>query len=119
MVFKAKEEGYEVTAIFNGVSEKRINEVRLLKNLSKKLLKEAKFKILKCSEHKFKPQGYTFMVLLAESHFAIHTYPEYSTIYFHLYSCGEKNEKIIFDGLKKLLEPKKVKFVKRKVKVVF
>lgn len=117
MVFKAKEKGYEVTAIFNGVSSDKIRDYDLIKNLSLDLLKKAGFTVLGNLEHKFTPQGYTFMVLLAESHFAVHTYPEYSSIYFHLYSCGEKSEKIIFKGLKEFLKPKKVVLKKKIVKV--
>jgi len=117
MVFKSEEEGYEVTAVFSGVSSDKLKNYKLLKEASLKLLKDAGFTILSSSEHKFDPQGYTFMVLLAESHFAIHTYPEYESIYFHLYSCGKKNEKIVFDELKKVLEPKKVILRKEAVRV--
>jgi S-adenosylmethionine decarboxylase proenzyme len=119
MVFKAKAEGYEVTAIFNGVSSEKINDCNFLKEISTKLLKAAGFTVLGFNEHKFSPQGYTLVVLLAESHFAVHTYPEYSTIYFHLYSCGEKDEKIIFSELKKMLGPKKAVFKKKIVRVKF
>jgi len=119
MAFKSEEEGYEVTAVFSGVSADKLKNYKLLKDISLDLLKKAGFTVLDSSEHEFSPQGYTFMVLLAESHFAIHTYPEYSTIYFHLYSCGKKDEKIIFDGLKKVLEPKKVILKKEAVRVKF
>jgi S-adenosylmethionine decarboxylase proenzyme len=37
--------------------------------------------------HQFKPFGATGVILLAESHFAMHTYPEHSIIYFDLFCC--------------------------------
>jgi len=119
MDFKANEKGYELTVIFNGVELNKINDYPLLKNTSLELLKSAGFNVLDSVEHKFSPQGYTFVVLLAESHFALHTYPEYETIYFHLYSCGEKDEKILLDGLKDQFKPKKIIFRKEDVQVKF
>lgn len=47
----------------------------------------AGFQILNTAEHHFSPQGYTRLELLAESHFAIHTFPENNTTYFELSSC--------------------------------
>lgn len=119
MEFKAKEKGYEVTAIFNGVDLNKINDYLLLKNTSLELLKSAGFNVLDTIEHKFSPQGYTFVVLLAESHFAVHTYPEYSTVYFHLYTCGDKDSNQLFSKLKEVLSPKEVIMKKEDVKVKF
>jgi S-adenosylmethionine decarboxylase len=119
MDFKSDEEGSEVTAIFNGVDSDKFSDSELLKETSLKLLKDVGFTILGSSEHKFSPQGYTFMVLLAESHFAAHTYPEYSTIYFHLYTCGKKDIDKIISGLKKFFEPKSVILRKEAVRVKF
>ena len=39
-------------------------------------------------EHSFQPQGYTAIWLLAESHFAIHTFPEENKTYIELSSCN-------------------------------
>ncbi len=119
MEFKANEKGYELTVIFNGVDLPKINDHTLIRNTSLNLLKSAKFNVLHVMEHKFSPQGYTFVVLLSESHFAVHTYPEHKTIYFHLYSCGEKDEKILLDGLKDQFRPKNVIVRKEDVQVKF
>lgn len=119
MEFKANEKGYELTIIFNGVDLDKLNDYELIKNTSLNLLNSAKFNVLEVAEHKFNPQGHTFVVLLAESHFAAHTYPEYETIYFHLYSCGDKDEKIILEGLKETFKPKKVVVRKEDVQVKF
>lgn len=48
------------------------------------------FKILKECEHHFEPYGYTKLYLLAESHFAIHTFPEENKTYIELSSCVDK-----------------------------
>jgi S-adenosylmethionine/arginine decarboxylase-like enzyme len=50
-------------------------------------LQSAGFKILKFVDHEFEPHGYTALWLLAESHYAIHTFPEENTYYWELSSC--------------------------------
>ncbi|MEM9339811.1 MAG: S-adenosylmethionine decarboxylase [Bacteroidota bacterium] len=52
------------------------------------LLKESQFTILNFMEHHFEPQGYTAVWLLAESHCALHTFPEENKAYVELSSCN-------------------------------
>lgn len=53
-----------------------------------KQLMDCGFKVLDFVEHDFQPQGYTCLWLLGESHFAIHTFPEYGRTYIELSSCN-------------------------------
>ena len=53
-------------------------------------LKKAGFNILSEVSYHFYPQGFTQLYLLAESHFAIHTFPEEHKTYVELSSCNEK-----------------------------
>jgi len=52
------------------------------------LLTHAGFSILNYMEHKFDPQGFTSLWLLAESHCALHTFPEEGKTYVELSSCN-------------------------------
>lgn len=61
------------------------------------ILQECGFNILQVTEHHFEPQGYTALWLLSESHFAIHTFPEFGCTYFEISSCN-------LDYYKKFLE---------------
>lgn len=54
------------------------------------LLKKVGFHILSFVEHRFDNGGYTAVWLLAESHFAIHTFPEEFKSYIELSSCNEE-----------------------------
>ena len=63
------------------------------------MLKRSGFNILDKVEHFFKPQGYTLLILLGESHFAIHTFPEHQKSYIELSSCVEKPFNLFIDGL--------------------
>jgi len=71
----------------------------ILKKKYIKLLKDSGFGILDKIEYHFKPFGYTLLVLLSESHFALHTFPEENKTYIELSSCVEKQ---FDDFIKKL-----------------
>lgn len=58
-----------------------------LESTLSQLLISAEFNILGFVDHHFSPQGYTALWLLAESHLALHTYPEHSKSYIELTSC--------------------------------
>ncbi len=51
-------------------------------------LEQVGFSILNCIEHHFPQQGYTVFWLLAESHLAIHTFPDKKKAYVELSSCN-------------------------------
>lgn len=53
-------------------------------------LERAGFTVVCCTEKHFEPQGYTALFLLAESHLAIHTFPEFGISYVELSSCNEE-----------------------------
>ena len=40
--------------------------------------------------HKFAPQGVSGVVILAESHFAVHTWPEHGFVAVDLFGCSDK-----------------------------
>ena len=52
-----------------------------------KLLTNIGFTVKSKCLHKFSDDAYTIVWILGESHFIIHTYPEYETAYFNLFSC--------------------------------
>ena len=50
-----------------------------------KIAKKAKVTVLEILTHKFEPQGFTLVALLAESHMSFHTFPEKNIIFFTVY----------------------------------
>lgn len=64
------------------------------------MIKDAGFTVLEVTEHYFKPQGYTKLYLLCESHFAIHTFPEANKTYIELSSCN----KVMQENFVKLMD---------------
>ncbi|MCL4492984.1 MAG: adenosylmethionine decarboxylase [Nitrospirae bacterium] len=67
----------------------------ILKDLSKvkealvSAAKEAKATIIDVSFHEFNPFGISGMVVIAESHLSIHTWPEYSYAAVDIFTCGD------------------------------
>ena len=51
--------------------------------------KEAKATIIDVSFHEFNPFGISGMVVIAESHLSIHTWPEYSYAAVDIFTCGD------------------------------
>ncbi|MDD5347531.1 MAG: adenosylmethionine decarboxylase [Candidatus Omnitrophica bacterium] len=66
---------------------------------------------LKSCIHKFPGQGITGVLVLAESHIAIHTWPEHDYIAVDLFTCGRHTQP------HKALEYLKRKFLPAKVRV--
>lgn len=77
-----------------------ITEPDVLNNMYRDMLKKSGFKILGEIDYHFQPQGYTKLFLLAESHFAIHTFPEEGKTYIELSSCNEAmyNNFLMYQG---------------------
>ena len=66
-----------------------------VKNLMEDLLKTSGFMILDRVEHTFVPDGFTAVWILAESHLAVHSFPEANKTYIEISSCN-KAKNLIF-----------------------
>jgi S-adenosylmethionine decarboxylase proenzyme len=82
-------------------------DARILDDLNavKRAMEEAAVKsratIVGSHFHRFSPQGVSGVVVIAESHLAIHTWPEYSFAAVDLFTCGHTVDPwIAFDSLK-------------------
>jgi len=61
--------------------------------------------IIKPFFHKFSPHGVSGVIVIAESHFSIHTWPEYGYAAVDIFTCGEKiDDNKAFKYLKKELK---------------
>jgi len=89
---------------------KVIEDPAKIKKILKKAVQESKSTPLEEMIHKFSPQGLTGVVLLAESHIALHSWPEIDYLAIDIFTCGNKAmpEKAL-NYFKKVFKPKKVK----------
>lgn len=51
--------------------------------------RKAKATIISSTFHKFSPHGVSGVIVIAESHIAIHTWPEYKYAAVDIFTCGE------------------------------
>jgi len=82
-----------------------INDAIKIEKLLLKAVKISGATALNSTFHKFSPHGVSGIVVISESHFSIHTWPEYGYCALDIFTCGTeiKSEKAL-DFLKKELE---------------
>lgn len=66
-----------------------ITDAKVLENLMDRVATECKFTVVARAFHQFEPQGATGVLVLAESHFSAHTYPEDSLVYIDVFCCSD------------------------------
>ncbi len=90
------------------IGTKKEYEPSFYEKLVYKIAKKAKVTVLEISKYKFKPQGFTMVALLAESHISFHTFPEKGIISFDFFTCGKVSPSIALDIIRKEIEHKRI-----------
>ena len=65
-----------------------LNDARKIKKIIKECAKTYNLHIMGFKFHRFKPIGLSGFAILAESHIAIHTWPEYKFVSVDVFTCG-------------------------------
>ncbi|MGQ9779070.1 MAG: adenosylmethionine decarboxylase [Bacillota bacterium] len=104
--------GAHVLADFWGCRPEMLDDARLLMDALRQAARMANMTILAEEEYKFEPQGFTGMLLLAESHISIHTYPEQGYAAIDVFTCGGGLTGKAIDYLREVLRPDYVKEVR-------
>ena len=74
---------------FYQCDSKKIDDVKYIEDVMTKAVDVSGATIVAPLFHKFAPQGVSGVVVIEESHFAIHTWPEHGYASVDIYSCGE------------------------------
>ena len=90
------------------IGTEKVYDSSFFENLVNKIANKANVTILKISKYKFKPQGFTLVALLAESHMSFHTFPEYNIISFDFFTCGKVSPAVALDIIKKEIQHKRI-----------
>jgi len=88
------------------IGTKREYSPSFFEKLLYKIAKKAKVTVLEISTHKFEPQGFTLVALLAESHMSFHTFPEKNIISFDFFTCAKVSPVVALNIIKKEIEHK-------------
>jgi S-adenosylmethionine decarboxylase proenzyme len=102
--------GTHVLAELFGVRKDRLSEVSVVRDIMYKIMREAGFLAVGETFHQFQPQGVTGIILLSESHFSIHTWPEKDMLAADIFSCSGRDHALLaLEALKSNFEPIKIK----------
>lgn len=82
--------GVSISADLWGIDFHLLNNLPYLRQLSKFGIARANATFVKMMDKKFYPTGVTVMIMLEESSYDLHTYPEQGFASVNIYTCGEK-----------------------------
>jgi len=105
----AKTLGLHILADLYGVEAERIDRVEDIRDLLETAVKVANLTKISSHYYQFQPHGATGVVLLAESHISIHTWPEHGLATVDVYTCGDPTKAYrAMEYIISTLEPKRV-----------
>ena len=89
----------------NGCDHKLLNDISFIKETMLAAAKASGATVLGESFHQFSPQGVSGVIIIAESHLTVHTWPEHGYAGADIFTCGtrvkpEKAAKVIIAKLK-------------------
>jgi S-adenosylmethionine decarboxylase len=81
--------GVHVLGEIRGINSKLLNNKELLEEILKEGIIKSNATLCEIQGKSFDPSGVTLLALLSESHASIHTYPDYSALFFDAFTCGD------------------------------
>jgi S-adenosylmethionine decarboxylase proenzyme len=102
--------GTHVLVEFYDCPTEKLCRVHAVRELMMRIIEEAGLSSVGEKFHQFEPAGVTGIVLLSESHFSIHTWPEKHVMAADIFCCSGRQAAFRgFDLLKKHFQPRKVR----------
>ncbi len=92
--------GIHYLAEFFDCDRSKINEAAYLEQVMIDATKLSGATIIQPLFHQFSPQGVSGVIVIAESHFAIHTWPEHGYTAIDLFSCSNFNYKAALNHIR-------------------
>lgn len=87
--YALSDKSYHMIADLSECDKELLDDPNYLVELLQIAATDYGFNVLDAMVHKFEPQGVTAMLLLSESHFSIHTWPEDGVATVDLFTCGD------------------------------
>lgn len=82
--------GQHLLAEFRGCDREALNDLAFIEASMRKAAVDACATVMNASFHKFGPQGVSGVLVLAESHLSVHTWPEHGYAATDIYTCGDQ-----------------------------
>jgi S-adenosylmethionine decarboxylase len=88
MMIGAVTRGTHIIAELSDCHRDRLADMELVRGAVVRAAEEAGAEVLQAAFHRFSPQGVSGVVVIAESHLSIHTWPELGYAAIDVYTCG-------------------------------
>lgn len=85
-----KKLGRHILAEFSGCDMDLLNDLPAIETILKEAARRADATIVDTVFHRYNPHGLSGVVVIAESHISIHTWPEYGYAAADFFTCGEQ-----------------------------
>ncbi len=93
--------GNHILVEFTGCTPEKMNDVAFIENKMIEAATKAGATVINSTFHHFSPYGVSGVIVIQESHLAIHTWPEYGYAAVDLFTCGDQVDAwLAFDLLK-------------------
>ncbi len=84
--------GRHIIAELYGVDPELISKEETVRQIVEEVVEEAELTKVGSVYKQFNPHGVTGIVLIAESHVSIHTWPEYELVNLDIFTCGDTSK---------------------------
>jgi S-adenosylmethionine decarboxylase len=81
--------GRHILAEYYGCDIKILNDVKLIEHYMREAVVKSGATIIDSTFHRFNPHGVSGVVVIAESHMALHTWPEHGYAAVDFFTCGD------------------------------
>ncbi len=81
--------GRHLVVEYSECDKLKLNDARYLEDAMNEAVRKSGATIVRSVFHRYNPQGVSGVVVIAESHISIHTWPEYGYAAVDFFTCGE------------------------------
>lgn len=107
--------GRQILVEFYDCDSDKINDVSFVESAFLEATRKSKATIISHNFHKFSPHGISGVVVIAESHVTIHSWPEYNYAAVDIFTCGDTIDPwVIQEHLKEAFESKNISSMEMK-----
>ena len=84
--------GTHIVCELSGCDPRKLTDVEGVRKIMITAAREANAEVMEVAFHRFQPQGVSGVVVIAESHLSIHTWPESGYAAMDFYTCGDHTD---------------------------
>ena len=84
--------GKHIVCELSGCDAQSLTDLELVRSVMVGAAREANAEVMEVAFHRFMPQGVSGVVVIAESHLSIHTWPESGYAAMDFYTCGDHTD---------------------------